>query len=90
MLTLDITKAAFDFLTEMQIKPFRQVMLRILQLTKNPKPQDAKKLIGYEFHRIDIGEYRIIYQLDNGVLKIILVGKRNDDEVYRRLNNMYK
>jgi len=90
MLTLDMTNSAFDFLTEMQIKPFRQVMLKILQLTKNPHPQDAKKLIGYDFYRVDIGEYRVIYQEENGVLKIILVGKRNDDEVYRRLKNMRK
>ena len=90
MLMIDITKAAFDFLMEMQVKPFRQVMLNILQLTKNPQPQDAKKLVGYEFFRIDIGEYRVIYQMDESVLKIILVGKRNDDDVYRRLKNIYK
>ena len=90
MLMLDITKAAYDFLREMEIKPFRQVMLNILKLSKNPQPQDAKKLIGYEFYRIDTGEYRIIFQAEDGVLKIILVGKRNDDEVYHRLKNMYK
>ena len=88
MLALDITNSAFDFLTKMQIKPFRQVMLSILQLTKNPHPQDAKKLIGYDFYRVDVGEHRIIYQAENGVLKVILVGKRNDDEVYRKLKNM--
>ena len=90
MLTLDITRAAYDFLIEMQIKPFRQVMLKILQLTKNPQPQDAKKLIGYDFYRADTGEYRIVYLAEDGVLKIILVGKRNDDEVYHRLKNIYK
>jgi len=87
---LDITNAAYDFLSEMQIKPFRQVMLNILKLTKSPCPQDARKLIGYDFYRIDVGEYRIIYQPEKDVLKIILVGKRNDDEVYRRLKNIYK
>ena len=90
MLTLDITKAAYDFLMEMQVKPFRQIMLNILKLTKNPHPQDSKKLIGYEFFRIDAGEYRIIYTIEGDVLKIILVGKRNDDEVYHKLKNIYR
>ena len=37
-----------------------------------------------DFRRADIGEYRIIYRLEAGVVKVALVGKRNDDEVYRR------
>ena len=42
-------------------------------------------LRGYPFYRIDVGEYRVIYDLDGDVVRIILIGKRNDDEVYRRL-----
>jgi len=36
-------------------------------------------------HRVDIGEYRIIYNVDGNVLKVFLIGKRNDDESYRTL-----
>jgi mRNA interferase RelE/StbE len=31
---------------------------------------------------VDCGEYRIIYRLDDDVLRIALIGKRNDDQVY--------
>jgi mRNA interferase RelE/StbE len=84
MLTLDIKRAAYDLLTEMQLKPIRQVMLNILKLTKNPVPQDSKKLTGYCYYRIDIGEYRVIYDVEDDILHVSLVGKRNDDEVYKR------
>jgi mRNA interferase RelE/StbE len=39
--------------------------------------------------RTDIGEYRIIYSVDGNLVEILLVGKRNGDEIYRlweRLN----
>jgi len=51
----------------------------------NPKPRDSKELKGYPYRGTDIGEYRIIYRLEEDVLKIALVGKRNDSAVYREL-----
>jgi mRNA interferase RelE/StbE len=89
MLKLDIKRAAFDFLKEMQLKPFRQVMLNILKLAENPYPQDSKKLEGYDFHRTDVGEYRVVYIVEGEVLTVVLVGKRNDDTVYKKLKNLY-
>jgi mRNA interferase RelE/StbE len=47
--------------------------------------QDAVKLQGYPFYRVDSGEYRIIYFVEKNILNIKIIGKRNDDEVYKRL-----
>lgn len=38
---------------------------------------------GYQ--RADSGGYRLIYRVEGDVLKLTLVGKRNDAEVYQRL-----
>ena len=35
--------------------------------------------------RADAGEYRIVYDLAERSLRVMLIGKRNDAEVYRRL-----
>jgi len=51
----------------------------------NPQPHDSKELKGFPYRGTDIGEYRIIYRVEEGVLKIALVGKRNDSAVYREL-----
>ena len=49
-------------------------------------PQDCKKLEGYEgSYRVDRGEFRILYTIDEGEVEIFRVGKRNDDEVYQNL-----
>lgn len=72
-----------------QAKIARQLMLRILELADNPRPQDCKS-IGEGF-RVDSGEHRIYYEIDaaHQVVNVLLVGRRNDDEVYRRLKRRF-
>lgn len=52
-----------------------------------PDPPDFIAMKGKASHyrRADSGEYRIIYRVNSDALEIILIGKRNDDEVYKRL-----
>ncbi len=82
---IDITKAAGKFIEKLPPKQYRQVISTIFDLRENPTPNDSKQLSGYpEYHRADIGEYRIIYRFDNDTVYIAVIGKRNDDEVYKR------
>lgn len=83
---IDLKPKAKKFIESLPPKHQRQVKDRILSLADNPKPHDAKKLIGYDnYLRTDIGEYRIIYRHEPNpdVVIVVLVGKRNGDEVYR-------
>ena len=62
-----------------------QLLRKILSLSLEPRPQDSRKL-GGSVYRVTSGEYRIVYEVDDGARRvtIFLVGKRGDDEVYRR------
>jgi mRNA interferase RelE/StbE len=85
MLKIDITKSVGKFIKNLPPKQFKQVVGTILGLRENPKPHDSKQLIGYpEYQRVDIGEYRIIYRANEETVYIAKIGKRNDDEVYKR------
>lgn len=85
MYKLDITKAAGKFVKKLDAKQYRQVLSKILELREEADPHDSKQLIGSpEYRRVDIGEYRIIYRVEKDTVKIAVVGKRNDDDVYRR------
>jgi mRNA interferase RelE/StbE len=66
-------------------KIFRQLTLKIFALGQDPKPQDVQK-IGADY-RVDSGEYRIFYSIndDQHTVTILIVGKRDDDEIYRRI-----
>ena len=85
MLKLDLTNDAKKFIEQLDAKPFRQIFKKILALLDDPEPQDTKALSGYPYRRADVGEFRIIYRFEQEVLLVILIGKRNDDEVYRKL-----
>lgn len=85
MYKLDLTKTAGKFLQKLPAKQFRQIVTTILRLREQPDPQDAKQLIGYpEYRRVDIGEYRIVYRIEDDTVRICLIGKRNDSEIYRQ------
>ncbi|HRK25412.1 MAG TPA: hypothetical protein PLQ11_10705 [Beijerinckiaceae bacterium] len=38
--------------------------------------------------RLKIGEFRAIYVIDGDIIQVRLIGKRNDDDVYRALERM--
>jgi mRNA interferase RelE/StbE len=88
MAKLDGVNVVLDFVTGLQPKIAAQIAKKVLSLGLNPFPSDYKDLVGYSgYYRVDSGEYRIVYQFfpDEDVVVVILVGKRNDDEVYKQL-----
>lgn len=88
MPTPSLSKDAISFIEKMQLKHAKQVLLKILDLCREPEPIDSIQLKGSKdgFRRADSGEYRIIYRVQGDVLEIALIGKRNDDEIYRRFS----
>ncbi len=89
MLTVDFSKEAEKFSLRLPPKQKGQVGRRINTLAENPYASDTRELHGLApFRRADIGEYRIIYRVSETTLRVFLIGKRNDDEVYRKLKRM--
>jgi mRNA interferase RelE/StbE len=81
---IDTSKSADNFLENLPPKQFKQIFKKIWDLRKNPRPHDSIKLTGFNnIFRADIGEYRIIYTFDETLVKIEIIGKRNDGEVYK-------
>ena len=82
----DFDRAVDKFLDGLAGKQYKQIVSKILDLALDPEPHDSQKLQGYDDkRRMDSGEFRIVYSYDDDTVFIELVGKRNDDEVYRDL-----
>lgn len=88
MLRIDIGKRAEKYLRTLPKKHVRQVSLKLIELQRDPEPNDSKELVNSAFRRTDVGEHRIVYTFSATTLFIPLIGKRNDDDVYRRLRRM--
>ena len=89
MLKIKLHKQAVKFIDNLPQKQQRQIATALLSLQQNSQPQDSKKLQGYDYYRIDCGEYRIIYSWDLEVVSVYIIGKRNDNDVYRRLDRKF-
>lgn len=85
MLKLDMTNDSIAFLNVLPGKQFKQIVSMVFDLLKNPFPQDSRILNDYPYRRVDFGEYRVVYQVNDESLQILVIGKRNDDEVYKKL-----
>lgn len=85
MRKLELDRDAAKYLQELDAKQYKQVASKMLSLMTNATPADYSQLKGYSYQRVDSGEYRIIYRFDTETVFIILIGKRNGDEVYDKL-----
>ena len=85
MFKIDFSAQAIKFLKKISGKPAKQIKKKIEEMRVNPYPQDSAKLTGYRYHRVDSGEYRIIYFVNGDTLEFKICGNRNDNEVYKKL-----
>jgi mRNA interferase RelE/StbE len=67
--------------------PHRQRIAKIIdRLRTNPRPRGSVKLAGLqELYRIRVGEYRVIYQVRDDVLLVLVVRIGGRGDVYRNL-----
>ncbi len=89
-LVLKISRQAVRFIKTLPLKQYMQVLSTLLALMNNPETHDSKQLKGSKNgnRRADVGEYRIVYRTDGQELLVLVIGKRNDDEVYKILERL--
>jgi mRNA interferase RelE/StbE len=60
-----------------------RILARLAGLETNPRPPDVKKLKGRDAWRIRVGDYRVIYEIHDRVLQIIVITVGHRREIYR-------
>lgn len=70
-------------LADLPADPYRQVKEAISALPQTPRPVGCQKLVGRDGWRIRVGDYRILYDIDDKkkTLTILHIGHRRD--IYR-------
>jgi len=64
-------------------KDVQRILKRIKVLADDPRPNGCEKLTDQERYRIRQGSYRVIYEVKDDVLIIIVVKIAHRSEVYR-------
>lgn len=79
MYKIEITKKALKFIQK-QPKPIRELLLRAIS---NLPAGDVKALQGHNgLFRLRVGNYRIIYTMDNDQLIICVIDAGNRGQIY--------
>ena len=81
---ISIRKAALKELEVLPLKESRKVSAAIDSLAENPRPSGCKKLKGEQEYiwRIRVGDYRVLYKIDDEIL-VVEVGKiGNRKDIY--------
>ena len=61
----------------------RTILSRIDALAVDPRPPGCQKLTGQERYRVRVGRYRVVYEIQDEVLLVIVVAVAHRKGVYR-------
>ena len=82
MYQIIIKKNAKKFIDSLPMNERRRVVAAIERL---PDGEDIKRLKGHDnFLRLRVGDYRIIYTVDNGELIVYVIDAGNRGQIYNR------
>ena len=63
---------------------FHRIVVSVKSLAQNPKPQGSRKIIGSKNDwRIRVGDYRVIYEIDEEGRAVRIMRIRHRREAYR-------
>jgi mRNA interferase RelE/StbE len=86
MYAVELKPQAAKFIAARPKKIQRQLIAHIESLAVNPRPAGSKLLYSQEkLYRIRSGDYRIIYQIQDKILLVIIVRVGGRKDIYRHL-----
>lgn len=82
---LTLAPAAARQLRKLDPTARRRIQAALELLSEEPRPPAATPLVGGAGEwRVRTGDYRIVYEIDDGVLQVLVVAVGHRREVYRR------
>lgn len=81
--TVYLKRSAEKELEKLPTKIHDKIINILLSLKENPFPRNSKKLRGREGYRIRVGDYRVLYLIDESGRTIEVISVAHRKEVYR-------
>ena len=84
---IEVKRSAAKALKNIPKHDRRRISEKIDSLSEElPKPETTKMKGDNPFHRVRVGDYRIIYEIQNEVLVILIVKVGHRKDIYRNLS----
>jgi len=81
--SIEVKKSVLKTLKKIPREDQIKISKRIKKLADNPRPEQCLKLVGSAYYRIRYGMYRIIYDIQDDKLIIVILKIGNRKQVYK-------
>ena len=83
MYRLEVSHTAHRQVRKLPPKTQERLNDAIAHLADNPRPAGARKLTGREGYRVRVGDYRILYRVDDAAKVVAIYRVMGREDVYR-------
>ena len=81
---IEFTSSAEKEIQQLERTLQRRIIRKVEALSDDPRPIGCRKLVGSDrCYRIRIGDYRIVYEIEEDEILIVVIRVRHRREVYR-------
>jgi mRNA interferase RelE/StbE len=85
MYSIEFAKSVKKVLSKLPNDVVKKLLDAISKLADDARPNGCKKLESKgDFYRIRVGNYRVIYEINDGELLILIVEIGNRKEIYKK------
>jgi mRNA interferase RelE/StbE len=80
---LEISHTAHHQIRKLPVRTQDRINNTIAGLAENPRPSGVKKLTAREGYRVRVGDYRVLYRIDDSEKVIIIYRVMGRGDVYK-------
>lgn len=83
MYQVQISNRAAKALEKLPDDSYERITEAIQELAQNPRPPGCKKLKGRQGYRIRVGDYGVVYEIEDDRLLVLVIDIGHRREIYR-------
>lgn len=83
MYRLEVSRTAHRQIRRLPMQTQERINSVIARLAENPRPSGVKKLTAREGYRVRVGDYRILYKINDKAETVIIYRVMSRGDVYR-------
>ncbi len=80
---IEVKKSAAKELRKIPGKELTRILDKIRTLSDDPRPKGSIKLTNKEEYRLRIGNYRVLYSVEDNILVVYIVKAGHRKSIYR-------
>ena len=80
-----LSKKANKELQKLSPEIAKRISIAIYKLASNPRAPNARSMVGSSSWRLRIGDYRVVYDIDDEIITVLVIRIGHRKNIYRKL-----